>query len=145
MEIKGIMKKGLPMTAELKSLKEMIEKRSTYPEMVKSHLIDIIMQEGGVSEKAFSEVESITNEVESLWMDSEEVTETVKSFEEEGHRSQYCAEEIFSRMEWETGEKKDSDEEEGEEEDESDEDWEDSDPGEGSDDEEDEEESDEED
>jgi len=77
---------------------ESLFRKRTYSEKVMSNLVDIMMEVRGVSEKSFSEVQKIQDEVRMIFEGNDELRKTVKLWEKDRLRPEFCAEGIFYRL-----------------------------------------------
>jgi predicted metalloendopeptidase len=74
-----------------------IFKTPTYKEKVFSSLLNLMMDDQGISEKDFDSTDRLMNKLREFFKD-EKVTNVINEFEEEGRRDNYCAEFIYDAM-----------------------------------------------
>jgi hypothetical protein len=75
------------------------EEDANYDNQVKSKLYHILMNERHISEKAFTALDELTEELDGMWTEhNDEVMGIVKRFEDGGFRPEFCAETLYSRM-----------------------------------------------
>lgn len=79
------------------TINEGLFKTPTYKEKVFSSLIHLIMDDKGISEKSFDEIDRLTDNLREYFKDVK-VDNVVKEFEEEGRRENFCAEFIYDAM-----------------------------------------------
>ena len=76
---------------------EIFSKKRTYLDDVKSHVIQIIMDENGISEKSFKEIDKVMDICKKSFEISEFIKQTCDEFEFSNKRSEYCAEYIYNQ------------------------------------------------
>ncbi|MBW2998756.1 hypothetical protein KY321_04410 [Candidatus Woesearchaeota archaeon] len=62
---------------------------------IKDSISDVIMEERGISEKAFSDLDSVRNEVEKICSEKPEIYEKAEEYYQSGKRLAWLAEEIY--------------------------------------------------
>jgi hypothetical protein len=82
---------------KFESLSDAMNTKRSYKDAVASYLSSIMMETRGISEKSFSKVDEVLEEVENLY-NEDAVKAKVKEFESKGLRPQFCAETIFSEL-----------------------------------------------
>lgn len=79
------------------SLSDMMRHKASYRDGVACSLINIITNERGISEKAYSAYDAVMEEVDKFYdSNKEELDALISEFEEGGKRKDYCAERIYS-------------------------------------------------
>lgn len=73
---------------------DIFNQKHTYGDKVKDSLVNIIMNEEGISEKSFGLVDEAINKAKFL-IKSEEIQNLIKESEVDDKRAEYCAESIF--------------------------------------------------
>ena len=67
-----------------------------YSDQVRSFLVSILMDERGVSEKSFAQLDELQAEVDELWGSESEIGVILTRFKAQGSRPRFCAEYIYS-------------------------------------------------
>jgi hypothetical protein len=79
------------------SLDDMMNHESSYKDRVACCLTDILTNERGISEKAFSAYDEVMKEVETFYeSNKEELDDLLNLFETNDWRKEYCAEKIYA-------------------------------------------------
>lgn len=91
------LKEELTIEVDLE-LNNVFNKQYTYAELVLDHLIDILCQVNGISEKDFKKIDDTVNYAKSLMDNNEEIDDIMKEFENDKKRYQYCAERLFYKF-----------------------------------------------
>lgn len=78
-------------------INEGLYKTPTYKEKVFSSLIHLIMDDRGISEKSFDEVDRLIDNLREYFKE-DKVNKVINEFEENGRRENYCAEFIYDTM-----------------------------------------------
>jgi len=80
-------------------LHQLLNHKSSYKDLVYRKLYDVICDEDGISEKAFSALDELTETLEKFYEENKsELDSIIQKFEDENKRSNYCAEEIYSKF-----------------------------------------------
>lgn len=80
------------------SISSIFDIKYTYTDMVRSKLVDIMMQINRISEKSFKQVDDLVATIKDLVSGNDEVKAIIKNCESEDKRTQLCAELIYDQI-----------------------------------------------
>lgn len=79
------------------ALPEMMNHKSSYHDRVANHIIDIITNERGISEKSFRQYDEVIDEVENFYNNNKkELDDVISIFINNNWRVNFCAEKIYA-------------------------------------------------
>lgn len=79
------------------NLNQMMNHKHSYKDNVYDHLHNIICDEENISEKSFSEIDSVSNMLEDFYKEhNTELDKLINLYETTNMRKQYCAEKIYN-------------------------------------------------